>query len=141
MKLLQSRVRGSDHMCFGCSPANPIGLKLKFKMDGDLCRTEFEAGEEHQGWTGYMHGGLITALLDETMVWWLWLKDISIMTVEMNTRYSIGVPIKTKLVIESWCEEEKKGRLFLMAGRIVLPDGKVAVKASAKFMRVDPKQI
>ncbi|WP_449240953.1 PaaI family thioesterase [Desulfoscipio gibsoniae] len=138
---MQSRIKGGDHMCFGCSPANPIGLKLKFEMDGDLCRTEFEAREEHQGWTGYMHGGLIAALLDETMAWWLWLKDISIMTVEMSTRYSLGVPIKTKLVVESWCEDEKKGRLFMMGGRIVLPGGKVAVKASAKFMRIDPKQI
>jgi len=137
---VQNRIKGSDHMCFGCSERNPIGLKLKFTMDGDICRTEFTAGEEHQGWNGYMHGGLIAAILDETMAWWLWLKDISIMTVEMTIRYSLGVPVHTRLRVESWCEEEKRGKLFHMAGQIILPDGKVAAKARAKFMKIDPAQ-
>ena len=134
-------IKSGNHMCFGCSERNPIGLKLKFTMVGDKCRTEFMAGEEHQGWSGYMHGGLIAALMDETMAWWLWFKDISIMTAEMNTRYSLGVPVKTKLTVESWCEEEKRDRLFFMAARIILPDGKVPVTAKAKFLRIDPEKL
>ncbi len=137
VELLQDRIKDSNNMCFGCSQANPIGLKLKFTLDGEICRTEFEAKEEHQGWNGYMHGGLIAALLDETMAWWLWFNNISIMTAEMTTRYSYGVPINTRLMVESWCEEEKRGRLYLMAGRIILPDGKVAVRANAKFMKTE----
>ena len=137
MRYLNNLVKDGTHMCFGCSDKNPIGLKLKFKLDGDICRSEFTAGDQHQGWNGYMHGGLIASLLDETMAWWLWLRDIPIMTAEMTTRYSLGVPVNTRLVLESWCESEKKGRLFDMAGRLLLPDGKVAVKAKAKFMKVD----
>jgi len=124
-------------MCFGCSERNPIGLKLKFDMKDDICCTEFTAGDEHQGWSGYMHGGLIAALLDETMAWWLWLAGTPIMTVEMTTRYSLGVPVNEKLVVESWCEANKRDRIFEMAAHIVLPDGKVAAKAKAKFMKVD----
>lgn len=124
-------------MCFGCSDRNPIGLKLKFKMDGEKCRTEFTAGDVHQGWNGYVHGGLIAALLDETMAWWLWLKGISIMTAEMTTRYSLGIPVKQKLVVESWCEGVKRDRIFEMAAHIILPDGNVAARARAKFMKVD----
>lgn len=141
LALEQKTIKGNDHMCFGCSDKNPIGLKLNFVMEGDICRTEFIAGEEHQGWNGYMHGGLIATLLDETMAWWMWLKDIPIMTVEMTTRYSLGVPVKTKLVVESWCEEQRKDRLFLMAGRIILPDGNIAVKAKAKFLKIDQSHI
>jgi len=137
VKFLQNRLKDENNMCFGCSKSNPIGLKLKFTMDHEVCRTEFEAREEHQGWNGYMHGGLIAALLDETMAWWLWFKDVSIMTAEMTTRYSYGVPVKTKLVVESWCEEIKRGRLYLMAGRIILPNDKVAVRGSAKFMKIE----
>lgn len=137
MSKLGILVKNENHMCFGCSDRNPIGLKLKFKLAGDICRTEFTAGEVHQGWNGYMHGGLIAALLDETMAWWLWLKEIPIMTAEMTTRYSLGVPVNEKLVVESWCEADKKGKIFEMAAHIVLPDGKVAVRAKAKFMKVD----
>lgn len=130
-------VKDSNHMCFGCSDKNPIGLKLKFIMDGDICRTEFVAGEEHQGWNGYMHGGLISALLDETMAWWLWLQNIAMMTAEMTTRYSLGVPVNERLTVESWCESQKGSRLYNMGAHILLPDGKAAVKAKAKFLRVN----
>jgi len=136
-----SSVIKNNHMCFACGKQNPIGLKLNFTMEGDVCRTEFIAGEEHQGWNGYMHGGLISTLLDETMAWWLWMKNISSMTADMQIRYSLSVPVKTKLVVESWCEEEKKGRLYHMAGRIVLPGGKVAARAKAKFLRIDPAEL
>lgn len=88
-----------------------------------------------------MHGGIIAALLDETMAWWLWQRKIPTMTAEMTTRYSLGVPIKTDLVIESWCKEEKKERLYIMAARIVLPNQKIAATARGKFMRIDPSQL
>jgi len=141
VKFLQTIKDKDNHMCFGCSDKNPIGLKLKFAMDGDVCRTEFTARDEHQGWNGYMHGGLIASLLDETMAWWLWIKGIPIMTAEMTTRYSLGVPVKKRLLVESWCEEQKRDRLFNMAARIVLPDGKAAVTARAKFLKIDQAQI
>ncbi|MFC1962064.1 PaaI family thioesterase, partial [Chloroflexota bacterium] len=57
----------SDGLCFGCGQNNPIGLKLKFKKDGDGVRTEFTPGESYQGWPGMVHGGIIGCLLDEAM--------------------------------------------------------------------------
>lgn len=125
-----------DHMCFACSTRNPIGLKLVFEQDGEICRTVFVAGPEHQGWSGVMHGGLIATLLDEVMAQWLWVRDITTMTAEMNTRYSKAVPIGEKLTVEGSLLSDK-GRLVEMAGRIILPDGTVAARATAKFLKVD----
>jgi hypothetical protein len=34
-------------MCFACGPANPIGLKIKFIVDGDECTAEFTPDENH----------------------------------------------------------------------------------------------
>lgn len=126
-----------NHMCFGCSPDNPIGFKLSFKLEGNVCRTTFIAGEEYQGWKGFMHGGLIATLLDETMANWLWLNNIHSMTAEMTTRFSLAVPVNVPLIIES----EKtggKGRLFIMEGRLILPDGRIAARAKAKFLELKP---
>jgi len=127
----------STHMCFGCSPANPIGFKLNFTMQDGICRTTFTASKEYQGWNGFMHGGLIATLLDETMAQWLWLKDIGVMTAEMTTRYSLAVPVETPLTIES----EKtggRGRLHIMEGKLLLPDGRIAVRATGKFLQLKP---
>ena len=54
-------------MCFGCGQNNPIGLKLTFKWDGKTAKAEFTPNRFHQGWSGMIHGGIITSLLDEAM--------------------------------------------------------------------------
>lgn len=122
-------------MCFGCSPKNPIGLKLQFTMDGDVCRSTFTAGPEHQGWTGYVHGGILCALLDEVMAQWIWVRNIPTMTAEMTTRFSRSVPVNVPLTLESRCTGGK-GKLFIMEGAIILPDGSVPCRATAKFLRI-----
>lgn len=126
-----------NHMCFGCSPHNPIGFKLSFKLEGNVCRATFTAEKEYQGWSGYMHGGLIATLLDETMANWLWLNNIRSMTAEMTTRFSLAVPINVPLTVESE-RTGGKGRLFIMEGRLILPDGRIAARATAKFLRLKP---
>ena len=56
----------NSSMCFLCGVNNPIGLKLKFYTDGeDRCIARFRPRPEHQGYPGYLHGGINSALLDE----------------------------------------------------------------------------
>ena len=128
----------NSNMCFGCSQKNPIGLKLRFKMDGDVCRSTFTAGAEHQGWTGYVHGGIISALLDEVMANWIWLKEIPAMTAEITVRFSKAVPINTPLTLESR-RTGGRGKLFIMEGWIVLPDGSIPCRATAKFLSLSER--
>ncbi|MFZ5645960.1 MAG: PaaI family thioesterase [Bacillota bacterium] len=128
----------NSSMCFGCSQKNPIGLKLRFTMDGEICRSTFTAGTEHQGWTGYVHGGIISTLLDEVMANWIWLKEIPAMTAEMTVRFSKAVPINTPLALESR-RTGGRGKLFIMEGQIVLPDGSIPCHATAKFLSLSEK--
>jgi len=123
------------NMCFGCSQKNPIGLKLQFIIEGDLCRSAFTAGPDHQGWNGCVHGGIISTLLDEVMAQWIWLQDIPAATAEMTIRFSKAVPIDLPLTLESRCTG-RKGKLFIMEGSIILPDGSVPCRATAKFLEL-----
>lgn len=127
-----------DSMCFGCSTKNPIGLKLKFEQDGDVCRAQFTAGPEHQGWNGVIHGGLVATMLDEAMAQWLWQRGIATMTAEMTVRYSRPVPVGERLTIEGKLVSQK-GRLLQMAGEVILPGGTVAARAKAKFLILKPE--
>lgn len=126
------------NMCFGCSLENPIGLKLKFALEDDICRATFLPEAKHQGWNGFMHGGLITTLLDEAMGQWLWLNKIHCMTAEMTTRFSRGVAIGEQLTVEAWCEGQR-GRIYELSARLLLSDGTVAARAGARFLRVSIK--
>lgn len=57
------------HSCFVCGESNPIGLNLRFETDGQRVRTRFTPRPEHIGFKQVVHGGLISTVLDEIMVW------------------------------------------------------------------------
>lgn len=56
-------------MCFGCGRNNPIGLKLDFKKSGKAVHAEFIPNQNHEGWPGFVHGGILLAVLDEAFGW------------------------------------------------------------------------
>lgn len=55
--------------CFVCGEANPLGLRMRFQTDGQVVRAEFQPCPEHVGFKETVHGGIITTVLDEIMVW------------------------------------------------------------------------
>ena len=122
-----------NNLCFACSPFNPIGFHLEFELQDNVCRAFFTAGENHQGWTGLMHGGLISTLLDEAMGQLLWRQNRIAVTAEIKIRFSLPVPIGEKLLVEAW-ETESSRRLYRLFASITLPNGKQAATAEGKFL-------
>ena len=53
-------MRTDGKRCFVCGPSNSIGLKLVFRMDDDVCRSEFIPDTMHCGYDGVTHGGIIS---------------------------------------------------------------------------------
>ncbi len=125
-----------DEMCFACGRQNPIGLKMEFEFDGITCRTSFTPGDEHQGWNGYAHGGIISTVLDEVMAQWLHLKGYKTMTAEMTVRFKEPVPVGVTVTAISGLLFQKK-RLFRLEGKLLLPDGRLAASAASKFLLVE----
>lgn len=126
--------RSESNGCFVCGPANPIGLKLVFRMDGDVCRSEFTAREEHAGYRGVTHGGIVFSLLDDVMANWLWLQGIQCMTAKAEIRYRGELPVGVPVRLEGRCLN-RRGRLAQMEGRVVrAEDDTVVAEATASFM-------
>ncbi len=86
-KLDLNTQKGYDK-CFGCGKANPIGLKLKFAWDGKTARAEFTPGENLQGWSGYLHGGITACVLDEAMGWAAMFAGTNNVTAKMESQIS-----------------------------------------------------
>ena len=59
----------ADHegRCFGCGPANPSGLKLRFYETDDGVESEYVVPSDLDGAPGIVHGGIQATLLDEVM--------------------------------------------------------------------------
>lgn len=122
-----------DHMCFACGEKNPIGLHLKFSIEGEKVKTFFTPKKEHEGYPGVMHGGLITTILDEVMARSINLLGFHGVTARLEVRFREPVPINQVITFESMITNSQKNVVDLNA-KAYLPDGKLAAEAVARFM-------
>jgi len=88
-----------DGACFVCGERNPIGLKLRFRWDGEAYLTEFTARPEYAGWAGIEHGGLLATVLDEVMARLLWEKGHQALTAKLEVRYHRPVALGESLTV------------------------------------------
>jgi acyl-coenzyme A thioesterase PaaI-like protein len=127
------------HYCFGCSAHNPIGLHLSFTLGDGEVRAPFTPQAEHQGWPGFMHGGLVATLLDEAMGWVIMRNGAWAVTGKMNIRYRDLVPLHQPLTVIGRIEKDRR-RWLLVKAEVQSAEGVVLSEADAIFMRVSGEQ-
>jgi len=132
-----------SRMCFACGTENHFGLHTQFLEleDGRLCAI-FTAQEQHQGYPGRIHGGVISAVLDEAIGRAIQIKqpDVFAVTIELNVRFRRPAPLNTPLRVITKITLDK-GRVFEGEGALLLEDGTIAASATARYMKLDVKQI
>jgi uncharacterized protein (TIGR00369 family) len=134
----------SSRMCFVCGESNPAGVHVRFyeQEDGSLL-ARFTGADHHQGYPGRMHGGVITAIMDETMGRAIMIargEAIWGVTAELTLRFRRPVPLGVELTASGRIVSEKS-RAFEGAGELYLPDGSVAVEGNGKYVKLDITQI
>jgi uncharacterized protein (TIGR00369 family) len=134
----------TSRMCFVCGESNPGGVHVHFyeQEDGSLL-ARFTGADHHQGYPGRMHGGVITAIMDETMGRAIMIRHgeaIWGVTAELNVRFRKPVPLGVELTAIGRIVSEKS-RTFEGAGELYLPDGSVAVEGSGKYVKLDISRI
>ena len=50
--------------CFGCGPANALGLRLESVPEGDGCLCRWTSAKHHEAFEGMLNGGILGTLLD-----------------------------------------------------------------------------
>ena len=126
---------GEDY-CFACGPENPIGLHLDFHMEGKRFTTRKTLPSEYQGYSGIVHGGIVTTMLDEAMGGYLYheLGERAV-TARLDVRYRNPAPVGEELVIAGWEESRRKGFVNMRA-QLSLADGTLLAEATAKMALV-----
>lgn len=111
-----------------CGTENPHGLGATFYDDGQVVWTELTTEEHHQGWPGVLHGGIITAILDETIGRVAFLHDRWVQTAKMDIRFKRPTPLGEPLVARGELVRnhrrlmEMKGGLYLATGDELLAE-------------------
>ena len=135
--MTNERGRPDANNCFVCGPANPVGLQIDFRMDGDLCRATFTPGPDHVGFEAQVHGGIVYAALDDVMANWLFLQGVRGHTAKCEIRYRKPVALGTRLNLEGQLVK-RKGALAVMSGKAIRDnDGVTVADAQGSFMIVE----
>jgi uncharacterized protein (TIGR00369 family) len=127
-------------MCLVCGTKNPHSLLTSFYelANGELAAL-FTARDEHQSYPGRLHGGIATALLDETIGRAIMTRyadsEVWNVTIEFQTRYLKPTPLGVQLRVVGRIVSEE-GRHFQGTGEILLPDGEVAVTGVGRYVKL-----
>lgn len=130
LKTLQSNFHAQ---CLLCGADHPQGLKLVFSThpDGHVAAS-FPCDQIYQGYTGYLHGGVIAALLDSAMTNCLFANGKAALTGELNVRFLKPVVVSHPALV---CARlvNSLPPLFYMEASLCQHE-RLMAKSTAKFM-------
>lgn len=129
----------SDSMCFGCSPANPTGLRLEFFTDEESIFSWVTVPGHLSGWKNLVHGGIISTILDEVMgrLVIYRMKRLA-MTKSMTVDFLKPIPIDSELRAEGRLIEIKSEREVLAEGLLFSEAGQLCAKSRGTFAFFKP---
>ena len=130
-KILPNR---DTHRCFGCSPVNASGLQMTFHGDGQSVFSDLTVPAHLCGWDRLVHGGVITAILDEAMSWGaLHLLRQVILTKSINVDFIKPVLIEEPLRARARVLAADQPREAVMEGQLHNAAGDLCARSRGTF--------
>lgn len=129
--------------CFVCGAENPFGLHARFyALEGGDLAALVAFHPNHQSFPGRVHGGAVSALLDEAAGRAVQVAepDTWAVTGELTVRFQKPVPYGVPLKLRARVTENKR-RLFVGECRLYGPDGALLASGSAKYVKLPLERI
>ena len=125
--------------CFGCGQENPIGLRLSFDWEGDALVSRFTPGEDHQGWPGVVHGGIIATLLYEVLENFSYQQGIVAMMKRMDTNLRRSGKTGVEIVARAWLAG-KSDKEMQVSATLTSDEGTRIAEGSAELVILNQEQ-
>lgn len=143
MKII-SKQRNS-RMCMICGLDNEYGVNAPFyNMEDGSVMSIFRYKRQHQSYPGRVHGGLITAMLDEMGLRSLWAKELSEatfgVTLSLDTKYRKPVPYETDLIGRGLVVKETS-KFVITDASIMDMRGDILANGMIKYIKMDTQKI
>ncbi len=121
--------------CWGCGVDAEQGLGLRPWLDGSVVRADLEFARRFEGGPGTVHGGAISAFVDDVLGYVPVAYGSPGVTARLDTHYIAPVPMGLTVTGEAWMSRIE-GRKMWAEGTIEF-EGRVLVEASALFIAID----
>lgn len=121
--------------CFVCGDANPNGLNARFTVDdGGRVRLETVIDHVFEGYGDHVHGGVLTALLDETAVWAV-IHSLGRMctTIQLTVTFRQPVPGGSRVIVVGEVTG-RKSRFHLARSEMRDTEDRLLATAEGRFM-------
>ncbi len=143
MKVI-SKQRNSK-MCIICGLDNEYGLRAPFyNMEDGSVMTKFRYRAQHQSYPQRVHGGLITAMLDEMGLRALWAKDLCEkqfgVTMSLEAKFRKPVPYDEDLLGKAVITKDTANFLITEANITDL-HGTVLANGTIKYIKLQVDKI
>jgi acyl-coenzyme A thioesterase PaaI-like protein len=134
--------------CFGCGPANPIGLRIGSRpdpADADVLVAEWTPDHDHEAFAGVVNGGILGTLLDCHANWttaWNLMRargadrPPTTVTLEYAIRMRRPTPSERPVDLRAWVVELAEDRATVEAE--IASDGIVTATGRGAFVAVRP---
>ena len=141
MKVINKQT--NSKMCILCGIENPCGVKASFyEMEDNSVIALFSFKEMHQSYPERAHGGMISAMLDETIGRAIWAIEPNTWGVTANLQVKFRKPVPYEIPLKAVGSiTENKSRLFKGVGRIETIEGEVLAEAEATYVKLPLSKI
>lgn len=127
------RARLHPH-CVVCSPDHPCGLCLRFTAAAnDTVMADFQLDRVVEGYVGWPHGGITSAILDGAMTNWLFAHGLTAVTAELNVRFRHPVLLEEPATVTAHLKTALPPLYELEAQ--IIQHGQLKARATGRFLR------
>jgi acyl-coenzyme A thioesterase PaaI-like protein len=131
--------------CFGCGPANELGLRIRSFPRGDEVICEWRPQKHHEAYPGMLNGGIIGSLIDCHANWtaaWHLMRRAGAdappctVTAEYSIKLLRPTPTDSSLLLTARLVEASEDRAIIEAELVA--GGKVCATGRGTFVAVKP---
>ena len=97
--------------CVVCGTANPHGLRLRFLRTSDGARASWHPAGHWESFHHTVHGGIITAVLDEAMSQAIMAHGWEALTADLHVRFRDRVIPLEPLEVHGWVVAKRRRRI------------------------------
>jgi acyl-coenzyme A thioesterase PaaI-like protein len=128
------KILPASKSCFVCGKENNKGLKTRWSVFKNTVRSTFIPDIWFAGYDDIVHGGILSAVLDEAIIW----ASYAVMgrfgiTAEISIRFVKQLKVGHNCFIEGWFIEDK-GRIWVAGSQIINNNEEIIAKASGKVI-------